>query len=84
MSRFAKELLNALRSRRRSNEPDDQFVVEVDGEKWYAFAASYKVGDIAFIISFYARNEDEALQHVDAMRASMLYDGQLVSLIPNE
>jgi hypothetical protein len=83
---FAKELLLAVRAvrRTRSNEPDDEYVVEHNGEKWYAFAASFKDGDSTFVITFYARDKDEASRLIGAMKETLTLDGQLMSSIPNE
>lgn len=63
--------------------PDAEFVTTDEyGRKFYQFIADYQFGEHRFTIHIWAADEAEAKARVEAIRASLAYEGQIYQAIP--
>lgn len=62
------------------NAPDANCIsTDSEGRRIYRFAVSYRHNDRRYSVDIWARSSEDAVQHVAAMRASLLLDGQIIS-----
>lgn len=57
--------------------PDKEQVQIVNNQKYFKFAASYKVGLKEYVVHFWAKDFADAEEHVRAMRNNTTLDGQV-------
>jgi hypothetical protein len=70
---------DAMQSR---NAPDSSCVTVHNGATWYKFSAKCQEDDRTFFIDFWATDVEHAHRLISAMRATLVYDGQILAEIP--
>lgn len=67
---------------KQANQPDDdQVFFDDDGQTWFHYTCSYQVGDKEFCLDLWALSYDDALCHIDAIKKTIKFDGQLYAEI---
>lgn len=71
--------LNEERAKRGETDIDPKFITtDQFGVKMFIFHASYKMGEGLFDVRFYAYDFEDAAKRIEAMRAGLILQGQLV------
>lgn len=76
-------IIDLAQHRQKHNRPDPQFIcTDQEGREMVAFCGSYRLdtGE-TFGIDFYAYDFDDAEKRVEAIRSSLVLDGQKFSEI---
>jgi hypothetical protein len=69
--------------RNAAAQPDAEFVRQDEyGRPLYCFLLSYEMDGSRYSTEVWAYDEAEAKRRVEAMRASLTYDGQLFECVP--
>lgn len=62
------------------NQPDpDQVCLSEKLEKFFHYTLSYQFDDSDWVTSIWARNDEEALRKVEAMKKTLTFEGQILS-----
>lgn len=64
----------------KANAPHANCLQVIDGEPWYLFAVSYRVGYALFECNIWALDAADAQSRVDAMRSTAAVVGQVLSI----
>lgn len=76
------DVINLDAERNRRQQPDEQFRKTDDfGRPMFCFLLSYDYQDGSFSTEVWAYSEEDAQARVEAMRASLRYDGKLFSQV---
>lgn len=72
-------IIDLAQHRQKHNRTDPQFIcTDQDGREMFAFCGSYRLDTgQTFSLSFYAYDFDDAEKRVEAIRSSLVLDGQI-------